>query len=324
MRILNFLFILLSTFLIVCFVMNHSIISYLEQRYHIYISLDNEILNEANTFKSKLEQIKTAISDDSFSKNYEILMELARKKEKNASLETERFLSVSDNFQNNIDTNLSTNEALKELNTSLSIKDGDKVLIIGDSLMQGVALSLVRDLKALGINSINLSKQNTGLSYKSYFDWAKATEAAFLSEEDIKYLVVLLGANDPWPIKKGGKYHAFNSDEWLKIYKARVNEIIQIAKQNNARVIWYEIPPVKDKELNSKIGILNQIYEEENLKNQEFFIKTKQSLSDDAEYSSYVKDENNKSIKVRANDGIHFNEKGAKIMSDLLLKHLDK
>lgn len=333
MRVLKFFFILVSTFLIVSFVMNKSIISYLEQRYHIYISLDNDILNEANAFKNKLEQIKTVISDDPFNKNYEILVELARKKESNASLETEQFLSISgQNFQeniqnNNADENLSEqNNSVAEIkiDTNLTVKDDEEFLIIGDSLMQGVALSLVRDLKALGIDSINLSKQNTGLSYKSYFDWAKATEAAFLSNNKIKYLVVLLGANDPWAIKQNNKYHAFNSDEWLKIYKNRVNEIIQIAKQNKTKVIWYEIPPVKDKNLNSKIQVLNKIYEEISMANKEIFIPTKDSFSENGEYSSYVKDENNKSVKVRADDGTHFNVRGARIMSNLLLKHINK
>ena len=118
-------------------------------------------------------------------------------------------------------------------NTKLEVHKGDEFLFIGDSLMQGVAIALNRDLIDLGLKANDLSKQNTGLSYKSYFDWAKATKEAFAKNPNIKYLVVLLGANDPWDIKKGGVYHRFGSDSWIDIYTYRVNEIINIAKVMN-------------------------------------------------------------------------------------------
>ncbi|ASQ30426.1 putative periplasmic SGNH family hydrolase [Campylobacter avium LMG 24591] len=322
MRILKFFLVLLITFVLVCFVMNKSISSYLEQRYHIYIALDNEILDEANSLKIKLEQIKTVLSNDSFTTNYEILQELAQKNEENLSLAVATEL-IND-VNNTSDENLSKTKLVNLEDMNITVKDGEEFLIIGDSLMQGVALSLVKDLQALDINSTNLSKQNTGLSYKSYFNWAKATQAAFLSNDKIKYVVVLLGANDPWAIKLNNKYHQFNTTQWLSIYTSRVNEILQIAKNYGARVFWYEIPPVKDKNLNTKLKVLNQIYKNELANNEEIFIQTQSVLSDNGEYSSYVKDENNKSIKVRADDGTHFNIKGAKIMSNLLLKHINK
>ncbi|OYD79523.1 putative periplasmic SGNH family hydrolase [Campylobacter avium] len=322
MRILKFFLVLLITFVLVCFVMNKSISSYLEQRYHIYIALDNEILDEANSLKIKLEQIKTVLSNDSFTTNYEILQELAQKNEENLSLAVATEL-IND-VNNTSDENLSKTKLANLEDMNITVKDGEEFLIIGDSLMQGVALSLVKDLQALDINSTNLSKQNTGLSYKSYFNWAKATQAAFLSNDKIKYVVVLLGANDPWAIKLNNKYHQFNTAQWLSIYTSRINEILQIAKNYGARVFWYEIPPVKDKNLNTKLKVLNQIYKNELANNEEIFIQTQSVLSDNGEYSSYVKDENNKSIKVRADDGTHFNIKGAKIMSNLLLKHINK
>lgn len=322
MRILKFFLVLLITFVLVCFVMNKSISSYLEQRYHIYIALDNEILDEANSLKIKLEQIKTVLSNDSFTTNYEILQELAQKNEENLSLAVATEL-IND-VNNTSDENLSKTKLVNLEDMNITVKDGEEFLIIGDSLMQGVSLSLVKDLQALDINSTNLSKQNTGLSYKSYFNWAKATQAAFLSNDKIKYVVVLLGANDPWAIKLNNKYHQFNTAQWLSIYTSRVNEILQIAKNYGARVFWYEIPPVKDKNLNTKLKVLNQIYKNELANNEEIFIQTQSVLSDNGEYSSYVKDENNKSIKVRADDGTHFNIKGAKIMSNLLLKHINK
>lgn len=68
--------------------------------------------------------------------------------------------------------------------------------------------------------------------------------------------------------------------------------------------------------------MLNKIYSDEILKNKEIFINTKLFFSANDEYSAYIKDENNRSIKVRTDDGVHFTPSGAREMSKLLLEHI--
>ncbi|EMD0005269.1 SGNH/GDSL hydrolase family protein [Campylobacter upsaliensis] len=314
MQVIKFLFILIVVFVLVVLVMNKSISSYLEQKYHIIFYPQNDILNEANALKVKLEQVRMILSNESISTEFEA------EKEENLNVKEEQNLSLA----------LEKPEAIVEPeanisfidNTKLEISLSEEFLLIGDSLMQGVAVALNKDLKNLGLKVVDLSKQNTGLSYKSYFDWAKETTKTLQNNKKIKYLVVLLGANDPWDIKKGGIYHRFNSKSWLEIYTQRVDEILKIAAKYNAKVLWYEIPPVKKDDLNKKLSILNQIYSQEILKNKGIFINTKLFFSKNDAYSAYIKDENNKSIKVRSDDGVHFTPSGAKEMSKLLLEYV--
>ncbi|EAL5853206.1 DUF459 domain-containing protein [Campylobacter upsaliensis] len=314
MQVIKFLFILIVVFVLVVLVMNKSISSYLEQKYHIIFYPQNDILNEANALKVKLEQVRMILSNESISTEFEA------EKEENLNVKEEQNLSLA----------LEKPEAIVEPeanisfidNTKLEISLSEEFLLIGDSLMQGVAVALNKDLKNLGLKVVDLSKQNTGLSYKSYFDWAKETTKTLQNNKKIKYLVVLLGANDPWDIKKGGIYHRFNSKSWLEIYTQRVDEILKIAAKYNAKVLWYEIPPVKKDDLNKKLSILNQIYNQEILKNKGIFINTKLFFSKNDAYSAYIKDENNKSIKVRSDDGVHFTPSGAKEMSKLLLEYI--
>ncbi|MEB2788576.1 DUF459 domain-containing protein [Campylobacter upsaliensis] len=314
MQVIKFLFILIVVFVLVVLVMNKSISSYLEQKYHIIFYPQNDILNEANALKVKLEQVRMILSNESISTEFEA------EKEENLNVKEEQNLSLA----------LEKPEAIVEPeanisfidNTKLEISLSEEFLLIGDSLMQGVAVALNKDLKNLGLKVVDLSKQNTGLSYKSYFDWAKETTKTLQNNKKIKYLVVLLGANDPWDIKKGGIYHRFNSKSWLEIYTQRVDEILKIATKYNAKVLWYEIPPVKKDDLNKKLSILNQIYSQEILKNKGIFINTKLFFSKNDAYSAYIKDENNKSIKVRSDDGVHFTPSGAKEMSKLLLEYI--
>ncbi|EAL8063244.1 DUF459 domain-containing protein [Campylobacter coli] len=317
MKMIKFFFILIIVFVLVCLVMNQSIFSYIEQKYHFTFYPKNDILQEANGFKNKLEQIRAILSNEPLPQNIEEnIMVQEDMDELNASNDfIDKNTTIEDIQQT--DENVSFID-----NTKLEVHKGDEFLFIGDSLMQGVAIALNRDLIDLGLKANDLSKQNTGLSYKSYFDWAKATKEAFAKNPNIKYLVVLLGANDPWDIKKGGVYHRFGSDSWIDIYTYRVNEIINIAKQHHAKILWFEIPPVKKNELNEKIQILNKIYSEEILKNKQIFINTKLFFSVNDEFSTYIKNENNKSIKMRTDDGIHFTSNGAKEMSKLLLQHI--
>ncbi|EAK5246940.1 DUF459 domain-containing protein [Campylobacter coli] len=318
MKIIRFFFILIIVFILVCLVMNQSIFSYIEQKYHFAFYPKNDILQEANSFKNKLEQIRAILSNEPLPQNIEEnIMVQEDMDELNASNDFIDKNTTIEDIQQTEDENVSFID-----NTKLEVHKGNEFLFIGDSLMQGVAIALNRDLIDLGLKANDLSKQNTGLSYKSYFDWAKATKEAFAKNPNIKYLVVLLGANDPWDIKKGGIYHRFGSDSWIDIYTYRVNEIINIAKQHHAKILWFEIPPVKKNELNEKIQILNKIYSEEILKNKQIFINTKLFFSVNDEFSTYIKNENNKSIKMRTDDGIHFTSNGAKEMSKLLLQHI--
>ncbi|EGN1092211.1 DUF459 domain-containing protein [Campylobacter coli] len=318
MKMIKFFFILIIVFVLVCLVMNQSIFSYIEQKYHFTFYPKNDILQEANGFKNKLEQIRTILSNEPLPQNIkENIMVQEDMDELNASKDFIDENTTIEDIQQTEDENVSFID-----NTKLEVHKGDEFLFIGDSLMQGVAIALNRDLIDLGLKANDLSKQNTGLSYKSYFDWAKATKEAFAKNPNIKYLVVLLGANDPWDIKKGGVYHRFGSDSWIDIYTYRVNEIINIAKQHQAKILWFEVPPVKKNELNEKIQILNKIYSEEILKNKQIFINTKLFFSVNDEFSTYIKNENNKSVKMRTDDGIHFTPNGAKEMSKLLLEHI--
>ncbi|EAJ2437646.1 DUF459 domain-containing protein [Campylobacter upsaliensis] len=314
MQVIKFLFILIVVFVLVVLVMNKSISSYLEQKYHIIFYPQNDILNEANALKVKLEQVRMILSNESISTEFEA------EKEENLNVKEEQNLSLALEKPETIvepEANISFID-----NTKLEISLSEEFLLIGDSLMQGVAVALNKDLKNLGLKVVDLSKQNTGLSYKSYFDWAKETTKTLQNNKKIKYLVVLLGANDPWDIKKGGIYHRFNSKSWLEIYTQRVDEILKIAAKYNAKVLWYGIPPVKKDDLNKKLSILNQIYSQEILKNKGIFINTKLFFSKNDAYSAYIKDENNKSIKVRSDDGVHFTPSGAKEMSKLLLEYI--
>lgn len=204
-------------------------------------------------------------------------------------------------------------------NPHIEVNEGASVLLIGDSMMQGIAPYLVRSLKKHHIYGINLSKHSTGLTYKHYFNWESATREALSKNPHIELVVVILGANDPWTMKKS---IAFKTSLWEEIYLSRIQEIIDVAQDYGARVVWYEVPAVREEKLNAKIAYLNELYERSVRESGEFFLQTNGIITQGTHYSAFIRNAKGKSVQVRIDDGVHFTSRGYKIMADILLNQL--
>lgn len=203
-------------------------------------------------------------------------------------------------------------------NPRISIDEGSLVLLIGDSMMQGVAPHLLKTFKKVNVEGINLSKHSTGLTYKHYFDWEAAIRASFEKYPNISLVVVLLGANDPWNMKKVA---TFRSEKWESIYTERIAEIVDVVQENGAQIVWYEVPSVREKSLNTKLIYLNSLYEREVRGSGGYFLQTNGIITQGGTYSSFIKN-NGKSIRVRDDDGVHFSTIGYQIMANILLNNL--
>ncbi|RDU67114.1 hypothetical protein CQA53_02350 [Helicobacter didelphidarum] len=197
---------------------------------------------------------------------------------------------------------------------TLFVAPNTHFLLIGDSLMQGIAISLVKKLRDKGFKIKNIAKQSTGLTHQSFFNWEHTTKNALRQNPNISVLVVCLGANDPWnmPNKR------FGTEAWITAYSERIQKIFDIAKEHRVAVVWYEIPALKDKNLNDKIILLNNLYNNITLMNGGLFIPAKAILVN-SQFSTYIKNSEGKSMLARASDGIHFARYGADLLSQSFL-----
>lgn len=212
----------------------------------------------------------------------------------------------------------------------ITLKTGDKVVFAGDSIMQGIAPHLQRWLKnEYEIDSINLSKQSTGLAYPSFFDWPTTLEQTLKNDQQVKLLIVLFGANDPWdfpdPSKHNGiPYLKFESPEWERVYLERVNRIIQAAKQSNATVIWLGIPYMKRVQLNTQMHYLENVLSKElnGTKDNVLWLPINQMLSDGEEVYKDAIELNGKMVRIRTKDGIHFTTQGQQFLADYIASYI--
>lgn len=213
--------------------------------------------------------------------------------------------------------------------TQINLLPNKKVFFAGDSLMQGVAPWVMRELQSqYQIGSIDLSKQSTGLSYSSFFDWPATIEKTLQNNPDIGVLVIFLGANDPWavpdPDKRGGKYIEFATPRWQELYSQKINRILTSAKENNVQVLWVTPPTMKRVKLNEQMKVLTDIYHQTIPKTQALVIDSNDVLIASPasyNYSDSVTVED-KIIKVRSADGIHFTTDGQKLIAKNILSYM--
>jgi hypothetical protein len=197
----------------------------------------------------------------------------------------------------------------------------DKVLLVGDSMMQGVAPHVARALQKANISSLDLSKQSTGLAYPSYFDWP-ATVQKTLPGSNITVMVVFMGANDTWDMVLGGHYERFGTDRWQTMYTSRIDSMVKFAESQNVRVIWLGAPNMGKEKINAGVKVLNQLYKSETSDGVARYVSTRELLSanNPEEYEKHITREDGKVVTVRTDDGIHFTRDGQVMLSNLIMQ----
>ncbi|UNU73257.1 DUF459 domain-containing protein [Moraxella nasovis] len=206
---------------------------------------------------------------------------------------------------------------------SLTINSSQKVLFAGDSMMQGIAPHIQKHLQSLGIDSVNLSKQSTGLAYPKLFDWSKTIKEALTKDSSIKVLMVMLGPNDPWDMPASdGRYLKFDTAEWHTEYQSRMADIINFATERGVGVIWITPPNMKKAKLNQQMMILNDVMAKELDRHLVKVIDSRPIMGGvDGVYHEYLS-KDGKQIKMRTGDGIHFSVAGQKILANQVQSYL--
>lgn len=214
---------------------------------------------------------------------------------------------------------------LPQLPKVLEVSAGDKLFFVGDSLMQGVAPRVRQSLyKSKAIDGVDLSRQSTGLAYPKFYNWPEVVATTLDQDDDIKVMVVYMGANDPWdfPVPGRKQYLRFKSADWERAYRARIQQILLSAVQHQLPVIWLGAPCMRQEKLHRDMVYLNTLYQSEVIKFNGTYIPTSDLLGcHDEQYSAYVETETG-NLKVRTNDGIHFTPTGQRRVAERIVSAL--
>ena len=329
-----FRFILVNILMLVVLVFftQNSLIFYIEQRFHSSFGLDEllkgtEFSKGAEIFKAFGVFVDTSanvIFDNNSQSADGAVFEINKQNDSD-------IMPFDDNITINIrtsaqisDENASVDTAIIEQSSGdkIVLKQGDSVLITGDSMMQYIGMIASQNYPKLGLKVLDLSKQSTGLLYKKSHNWAQVIKDTLAKNKDIKLLVMLIGANDPWGRSINGKFYELNSSEWREFYARRVDEIYKIAKASNVKVLWLSLPCMQKTDYAKKTQLLNEIYKSVSEQNGQIFINTSQYLCQNDEYKTHI-DIAGKRSKIRQDDGIHISKIGSQILADEILKRIE-
>lgn len=204
----------------------------------------------------------------------------------------------------------------------LSLSPRDRVFMAGDSLMQGVAPHLQRELATrYGIASVNSSKQSTGLAYPGFFDWPATIAKTVQDDPGIRLVVVLLGPNDPWdmpdPARRGGPFLKFKSDGWELVYRERVASIINNNTARGLSTLWVGAPGMRAARLDGQMLWLMDVIKDEVEKQDAVFLDSRSLLPGAGNSGGFKEsvDVEGKLVKMRSGDGIHFSTAGQKYLA---------
>jgi hypothetical protein len=140
-----------------------------------------------------------------------------------------------------------------------------RVLIVGASTIQfhlGVELERALRARVPALVVERLGKLSTGLTRPDVFDWP-AKLRALVAEVHPDLVIANFGGNDAQAmVLERGEVAHYATPRWEAAYRARVREIVAIARQGGARVVMLGMSTTRDPVLSRRMEHINAITEE--------------------------------------------------------------
>jgi hypothetical protein len=189
------------------------------------------------------------------------------------------------------------------------------VTVIGDSL----GLQLGQGLRAAFASTpelviTNKAKADTGLVNTSNRDWVKFVHDSLEGPDKINMAIMMIGSNDGQPLRDDASQIVEPlSESWKAIYIRRIDEIIAAFRQKGIPLVWVGLPIMKSDTLNARMLAFNDIYRDRIQRAEMSYIDIWEAFSDETgHYTPNGPDVTGLPVKIRAGDGVHFTEAGAR------------
>ena len=191
-------------------------------------------------------------------------------------------------------------------------EDPLEMYVGGDSISRDLGEGLARVTPASVVRIDLDPRPATGLSRPDFFDWSQHL-AGVLTESRPDVIVVLFGANDFQNVEHEGRILDRFGDEWLDLYRQRVDRIMILLSQPDTQTIWVGQPPVREARLSGGLERLNTVYAEvAALHRQVTYLDTWALFSDDE--GGYVDEIDG--VRLRREDGVHLTVEGGNRLAE--------
>ena len=208
-----------------------------------------------------------------------------------------------------------------------------RVWMAGDSLVIVPAESILREVagnRAIEPVGAIDGRLSTGLERPDVYNWFTRLREVMRKEKP-HAIVVMFGGNDDHGymtgLPEGQSISSFGSQAWRDEYRRRVATIMNTATRNGAFVVWIGLPITKDAEQTTRYDTINAIVQTEAAKRpgRASYLDTYFFFAgEDGGYAQYVEDDAGRLVKMRADDGIHFERAAGDLIADKVLERLEE
>jgi hypothetical protein len=202
---------------------------------------------------------------------------------------------------------------------------GDSLVIVpGESLLRAAAGN--RAIASVGIDG----RIATGLERPDVFNWFTHVREEMRSKKP-GAVVLMFGGNDDHGfmtgLPEGKEIGSFGSPSWRAEYRRRVAGIMNAITRNGAFLVWIGLPISRDTAQTQRYDTINAIVQQEAAKrpgraaylDTYFFFAGK-----DGGFSEYIADDAGQLVKMRANDGVHFERPAGDLIAKKVLERIDE
>ena len=197
-----------------------------------------------------------------------------------------------------------------------------RIVIIGDSLAQGVWGSLYRRfIRTRTLRIVNATAASTGFNRTPY----EETVQNLLARHPIDMLVMFTGANDAQDAfgLDGGANAHFGTAAWQDLYRRRIRRFVDPVRQQNVPLIWIGLPIMRSPSFEARISQVRAAHRETCEAYQIPFFDLQAVMSaEDGGYTNVKRDEHGRLRTSRNEDGVHLTEFGCDAVAVMILVYL--
>jgi hypothetical protein len=203
---------------------------------------------------------------------------------------------------------------------------GDSLVIVpGESLLRAVA----------GNRAIEPTRKvdgriASGLERPDVFNWFTYVREQMRKRKP-GAVVVMFGGNDDHDfmtgLPEGAEIGSFGSSSWKAEYRRRVRAVMDLVTRSGSYLVWIGLPISRDAVQTARFDTINAIVEKEaerrpgrvSYLDTYFFF-----AGDDGGFAGYIADDAGRLVKMRADDGVHFERPAGDLIAREVLRRLNQ
>ena len=203
---------------------------------------------------------------------------------------------------------------------------GDSLVVVpGESVLRAIAGNPAFD----AVEAID-GRIASGLERPDVFNWFTHVREV-MEKRKPRAVVLMFGGNDDHGfmtgVREGAEVGTFGSPTWRAEYGRRVAAVMDTVSSNGGYLVWIGLPISRDSEQTLRYDVINTIVQAEAAKRKGrvsyldtyFFF-----AGEDGGYAQYVENADGKLVKMRADDGVHFERPAGDLIADKVLERLSE